>query len=248
MDEPGAELLNHLRHVAMAGRLVGAHRAAALGVMARVARRIAAFARAGLHLHHRARREPAPVERAQREDRGGRVAAGAGDEGGIGKRIAVQLRHPVDERIEHAGTRMLAAVPAHVGGRIPQPEVRAQIDDPGRERAKLVDARHRLPVGQAKEQHVAGLELRGGGELQSRRGTQVRVRVVHELPGQTLRRHLTHLDVRVEQEQPQQLAAGVPRCARDRDPDHRPLPTRYSTIRPGMLTPVVSMLFLNSIV
>ena len=34
----------------------------------------------------------------------------------------------------------------------------------------------------------------------------------------------------------------------DRTPDHRPSPIRYSTIRPGMLTPVVSMLFRNSIV
>ena len=72
--------------------------------------------------------------------------------------------------------------------------------------------------------------------------------VVHELPGQTLRRHLVHLDVRVEQEQPQQFAAGVPGRAGDRDPDHGALSSRYSTILPGMLTPVVSMLFLNSIV
>ena len=33
-----------------------------------------------------------------------------------------------------------------------------------------------------------------------------------------------------------------------RDPDHDALSSRYSTILPGMLTPVVSMLFLNSIV
>ena len=59
---------------------------------------------------------------------------------------------------------------------------------------------------------------------------------------------LDHLDARMEQEQPQQLPAGVPGRPGDRDPDHGPSPSRYSTIRPGMLTPVVSMLFRNSIV
>ena len=72
--------------------------------------------------------------------------------------------------------------------------------------------------------------------------------VVHELPGQALRRRLGHLDARMEQQQPQQLPAGVSRRAGDRDPDHGPSPSRYSTTLPGMLTPVVSMLFLNSIV
>ena len=222
VDLPGAELLDHLRHVAMPGRLVGAHRAAALGVVARVARRVAALARPGLDLHHRALREPAAVEGAQGQDGRGRVAAGAGDEFGIGELLPVQLRHPVDELSEQVGTRMLPAVPAHVPVRVAQPEVRAQVDDSRRERAKLVDAGHRLSVGQAEEQHVAGLELGGGGELEPRRPAEVRMRVVHELPGQPFRGDLAHLDARMEQEEAQQLATGVSGRAGDRGPDHRP--------------------------
>ena len=104
---------------------------------------------------------------------------------------------------------MLAAVPACIAGRITQPEVGAQIDDTARERTKLVDARHRLPVRQAEKQHVAWLEVSSGGELQLRRRAKIRMRVVHELPGQSLRRHLAQLHIAMEQKQPQQLAAGV---------------------------------------
>ena len=248
VDVIRTEFLNHLCHVSMTGRLVRAHRAAALGVMARIARRIAAFARAGLDLHHCALGEPAPVEWTQCKYGRGRVASGARDELGAGKLVPMQLRHSIDKSTEQVGTRMLAAVPAHVAGRVAQPEIRAQIDDPGREGTELVDSRHRLSVGQTQKQRVAGFELGCGGELQPRRRTQVRVCVVHELPGQTLRRRLAHLDARMEQQQPQQLASRVSGRAGNRDADHLPPSTRYSTIRPGMLTPVVSMLFLNSIV
>ena len=220
VDLAGAELLKHLRHVAVPRWLVGAYRAAALGVMARVARCVAAFARSGLHLHHRIPGESAAEEGAERENRGSRVAAGAGDEVGTDERVAVQLRHSIDEFAEQVGARMLAAVPASVTGRVPQPEVGAQVDNPGRKRAELIDAGHRLPVRQAQEQHVAGFEFGHGGELEPRASAQVRVRVVHELPGEALRRRLAHLDARVEPEKTQQLAAGVPGCSDDRDPDH----------------------------
>ena len=40
--------------------------------------------------------------------------------------VAVQLGDPVDECAEQVGARMLAAVPAHVAGRVAQPEVGAE--------------------------------------------------------------------------------------------------------------------------
>ena len=50
----------------------------------------------------------------------------------------------------------------------------------------------------------------------------------------------------------EEASAGLPRLADDRGPArplaHGPSPSTYSTILPGMSTPVVSMLFLNSIV
>ena len=57
--------------------------------------------------------------------------------------------------------------------------------------------------------------------------------VVYELPGQALGRHLPYLDVRMEQEQPQQFAAGVPGRAGDRDPDHGVGPGSNSAPHPG---------------
>ena len=82
----------------------------------------------------------------------------------------VQLGHSIDELPEQVRTRMLAAVPAHVAGRVPQPEVRAQVDDSGRERAELVDAGSSTARGAGRgTARRRARARRHGGELEPRR-------------------------------------------------------------------------------
>ena len=64
--------------------------------------------------------------------------------------------------------------------------------------------------------------------------------------GEPLGRDLPDLHLRVEVEQPDQLATGVPGSPRNRRRDHDV--NRYRTIRSGMFTPVVVMLLRNSMV
>lgn len=72
--------LLHLRDVAMSGRLVRAYRPASLWMMARVARRIAAFTRPGLYLHNGGLDEIALVQWGQCQYRRRGVATRARDE------------------------------------------------------------------------------------------------------------------------------------------------------------------------
>ena len=248
MDFARRQFLAHLRHVAMSGGPVGAHAPAALGVVAGRARSGSAFARARLDLDHDGFHPAAGAERREREDRGGRVAPGAGDELRAAQRIAVQLGNAVDELGQQLRARVAAAVPGVVAGRLAQPEVRAQVDDAGREPAEVVDARRRLPVGQAQEEHVAGGELGQGGELEPGGAPQIGMRAVHEAPCVALRCRLRHFDSGVPEQQPEQLPARVARSAGDGRADHRVAPRTWSTIFAGMSTPVVSMLFRNSMV
>ena len=67
-------------------------------------------------------------ERREAEDRGGRIAARAGDEVRAGDLLAVELGQPVDRVAEEVG-RAVLAVPLGVGAGVAQAEVRAQVDD-----------------------------------------------------------------------------------------------------------------------
>src|SRR5205823_1012216 len=65
----------------------------------------------------------------ERERRGGRIAAGRGDEGGGPQRVAVQLWQAVDELVEQLRRFVRLAVPLRVRGRVAQSEVGGQVDD-----------------------------------------------------------------------------------------------------------------------
>ena len=96
-----SQLLDDLGRVAVAGRLEGAHGAAALRVMRPEAGRAARAGRSGLGLDDDRPGEVDDLrleEGIEAEDAGRRHAAGAGDQIGIAHLLAVQLGDAVDER------------------------------------------------------------------------------------------------------------------------------------------------------
>ncbi len=193
--------------------------------MARIARGVAALARAGLDLDHGGFDEIAPVQGGQRQNSRGGVAAGRGDEFRASYRLAMTFRQPVDKALEQIGAAVLAAVVALVKRRALQAKVGARVDDLRRELAEIVDAIHRLPVGQTEKQHVAGLELGDRAELEPRGFPEIGMGVVDELTGEALGGHLLDRAVRMEKENPQQLAARVARATDDGNRGHADLPS-----------------------
>jgi hypothetical protein len=115
---------------------------------------------------------------------------------------------------------MRLAVPALVERGIAQAEVGGEVDHARRERREPIDRLHRAAVRQAEEQHVAGLELIERDEFQLARGAQVRVSEVDEGACISLARDLRDVDLRVREQQAQQLAPGVAGRAGDGGTDH----------------------------
>src|SRR5689334_7279415 len=111
----------------------------------------------------------------------------------------MQLRQSVHEFLEPRRVRMRLAVPRVVIGGVPQPEIRAEIDDPIRERREMIDAAHRAAVGQTEKQQIAFLDRFGSNEFQLRAFTKVRMREVYELAIEPLARDLLHLELRMRQ-------------------------------------------------
>ena len=103
-------------------------------------------------------------------------------------------------------------------------------------------------MGQAKKEHIAGLQLRQRTKFDLTALSKVRVRSVERLSRKPLGSHLLDGTLRMEKEQTKKLSAGVTRSADNGGLDHASMPKVKSTTFAGMLTPVVSMLFLNSIV
>jgi hypothetical protein len=75
-------------------------------------------------------------------------------------------------------------------------------------------------VRQRQKQQVARLDTGGRHELQGGMTAQIRMRADEGLAGQALGCDLRQLDIRVEQQQPRQLAADVAGCANDRNSYH----------------------------
>jgi hypothetical protein len=166
VDIIGTELLLDLAEVAMRGRFVGAHRAAAFRVMAAGAFRVAALAGACLDLDHGGFDHAGLVQRVQREDGRGGVAAGAGNALCAFQPVAVQLGDTVDEVVELVRAGMALAIPGLVGGFIPQAKIGRQVDQRVGQAFELAEAVHHLPVRQAEEHDVAGFELGDRHELE----------------------------------------------------------------------------------
>ena len=154
----GAELLLELRAVAVALDLV---RVDVLGDRREVRRLGRAAARAR---HARLRVDDDVLdhvaERREREDRGGRVATGAGDQIGALDLVAVQLRQPVDRPAEQAG-RLVRLVVALVA-RAVQAEVGRQVDDLQPAVQQVLDDRRRRAVRVGDERGVGALATTSG--------------------------------------------------------------------------------------
>ena len=187
--------------------------------MGGVAGGVAALAGAHLHFHHRAVRVHQSLfeKRVDAEDRGGGVAAGAGDEAGSPDLLPVQLGDAVHELRHEVRARVRLAVPTFVLAGIVQPEVRAQVHQLRRQPLERLDALHGLAMGQTQEQHIARLQLIHLAELELGALAQVGMGLEGELARVALRGHLAHLHPRVSQQQAQQLAAGVAGRADDGD-------------------------------
>ena len=216
------EFLHDLRRVAMARGLEGTHGPAAVRVVGGPVGLVARRGGTDLPLHE----QPGGVDGAglhegrQRQDRRGGQAPGARDAFGVPDLVPVEFGQAVHEPAEDIGMGMGMSVPGRIVRRIAQPEVRAQVDDAGRQAGKGVPPFHRLPVGQAQAKDVAGIEVGHGAELEVRDPPQVRVGPADGLAGERFRRHLCDFDFRVEQEQAEQFPSAVSGRAGDRHLDH----------------------------
>src|SRR5205814_5276827 len=94
----------------------------------------------------------------EREDRRRRIAAGSSDGFRRFDRCAVELGNAVNKTAQQFGRLMGMAIPALVGRRVIQPEIRAEVD----ERDALVEDRRRellaVPVWQRGENQIDAIE------------------------------------------------------------------------------------------
>ena len=184
---------------------------------------LAAGARdARLRVDHDAARldQPFAQEGGEREDRGGRVAAGDRHQLGLAQRLAVQLGDAVDGARQQIGRRVLA-VPLPVDGGVAQPEVRREVEHGD---AGLAQRRHRGRGGRVRERGEGELDLARelggvgrGREAQIQHPAQGREGVAHRLARALLGRHHRELEPGMAQEDPQELEPGVPARSEDRD-------------------------------
>ncbi len=103
------------------------------------------------------------------------------------------------------------SVPAVIVCRVAQAKITREIDNAVGHSSKLVNPRPRSAVGQRQEEQVTRFKFGERRELQPGLATQVRVPKVGKLPGIGLRRDLDDLDLRVKQQDTQELAPSVPR-------------------------------------
>ena len=112
---------------------------------------------------------------------------------------------------------MLDAVVFTIEGRIFQPEVRAEVDDLPRPREELGHANHGTAVGHREEEEVARVQVRMGREHEVRDLAEVRVSPAHRFSRHRVRGDLADLDLRMSEEEPEELSSGVTGTADDRD-------------------------------
>src|SRR3954447_17843002 len=134
----GRELLLDLRRVAVPRDLVGRHVLGGGDEVRRRRRRPPGARDARLRVDHHVADRRGPRQRRQREQRGGRVAAGVGDEVRLAHRVARELRQAV-HALPEVLRRAVLAVPVLVDGQVAQPEVGRQVDH---QRATLAQLGH----------------------------------------------------------------------------------------------------------
>ena len=112
---------------------------------------------------------------------------------------------------------MLDAVVFTIEGRIFQPEVRAEVDDLPRPHEELGHADHGTTVGHREEKQVARVQVRMGREHEVRDLAEVRVSPAHRFSRHRVRGDLANLDLRMSEEESEDLSSGVTGTADDRD-------------------------------
>ena len=153
------EFLDQLRQVPVAHRRVGPHDPGPLRVVGGGGGLRPSLRRAHLEIDHRFADQAPAVQGPEGQQGDDGVAASAAGVAGGPQFLPVQFGHPIDELVQPLGGRMHPTVPAGVVRRVPQPEVRREVDDPPGEAGEAVDTVHRLPVGEGQEEQVAWLQV-----------------------------------------------------------------------------------------
>ena len=162
-------------------------------------------------------------ERQQREQRRGRVAAGAGDEPRVADGGAVVLGEPVDRLGLKVHRLVLVAVPGLVGLGVAEPEVGRHVD----ELDLRVLRKHRPgdllrgAVGQAAEDGVdaAPVGVLDGGEARQLDEAEMREDLGHGLAGMGVGGERRDLHLRMEEGEADEVGARVAGGAQHADPD-----------------------------
>ena len=156
--------------------------------------------------------QPGGDQRGQREQGGGRVAAGHGHPAGPAQLVPVQLGQAVGPAAELLRERMLGAVPDGIGARVAQPEVGRQVDDQAGGGQRPGGDLRRPAVRQGQEQHVGALFQtlidRAEDEL-AVGGPEPRIAGDQRLAGRLVPGGPGDLEPRMAGQQSQQLGAGV---------------------------------------
>ena len=157
-------------------------------------------------------------QRSEPDDRGSRVAAGSRDLGCVTDEgpDSRQFRQP-----GHPSARMVAVVVPCPGGRVGEPEVRAEVHD-RRVAVDLGGHRRGLPGGEREEDEVGAGALDRAVRLEdqvreARMTGQVRVHVADRFARAAVRGRRDQIKVWVPGDQPQQFAPGIPARAGHRD-------------------------------
>jgi hypothetical protein len=165
-----------------------------------------------------------PHQRRQREDRGGGVAAGIGDERRSADVLPEQLRQTVDRVPEPGGIRMLVAIPLEVGGSVVEPVIGREVDHL---RAGGEDAGKDLgagAVGEASEDTVGPLADLLWGEILERQiepADEARMDARYRRTSILTAGDGNDLHLRVAEENLEQFQSGVAGGTEDGDFDHR---------------------------
>ena len=161
---------------------------------------------------------PRGDERLQREDRGGRIAAGAGDQPCAGQRLAIALGQAVRQRDVD---RRRVRIPLLPQLRVPQAERPGQVEDLAR-RAASAGAISAESVFGNGEEHASVSLLSLSTSSGSTGGSQILRERRHAPRLGAARRHRDpHIRGRMPGEPPKQFDPGIPRRSRDTDPDAR---------------------------
>src|SRR5205814_1704768 len=138
-----------------------------------------------------------------------------------------QLGEAVDRFLQQLWRGVCVLVPALVGLRLTQPEVRSDVDD----RATLPEPTRREPRGLARRQRGEhDLRVADLAADRQRRGSAVEVRldVAQRLALMRARDDRDDSSFRMAQEQARELAAGIAGDANDRDADGHPVIMRLN--------------------